>query len=52
MNWSPTSPIARRRSRWRYPVAWLWLAEIAVSWGLVIATGFALTAIAAYLSNP
>jgi hypothetical protein len=49
MNRSPASPIARRRSRWRYPVAWLWLAEIAVSWSLVIAAGFGLTAIAAYV---
>jgi hypothetical protein len=51
MNWSPMSPITRRRSRWRYPVAWLWLAEIAVSWSLVIAAGYACTAIAVHLAG-
>jgi hypothetical protein len=39
----------RRRSRWHYPVTWLWLAEGALSWALVIAAGYGLTALVAYL---
>jgi hypothetical protein len=37
----------RRRSRW--PAGWLWLAEMALSWALMIAAGYGLTALVAYL---
>jgi hypothetical protein len=39
----------KRRPRWHYPVAWLWLAEMAISWALVVAAGYGLTALVAYL---
>jgi hypothetical protein len=38
-------PIHRRR----WPVAWLWLVETAISWALVIAAGYGLTALLASL---
>jgi hypothetical protein len=38
-----------RRHHRRWPIAWLWLAEMALSWALVIAAGYGLTALVAYL---
>jgi hypothetical protein len=50
MCWLPTSPIAHRR-RIHWPIGWLWLSETAISWGLVIAAGYGLMALAVYLAG-
>jgi hypothetical protein len=50
MRWSPTSPIAHRR-RIHWPAGWLWLAESAISWVLVVAAGYGLMALAVHLAS-
>jgi hypothetical protein len=46
----PTSPIAHRH-RIHWPVGWLWLAEGAISWMLVVAAGYGLMALAVHLAG-